>query len=157
MILISVLPLTSDPAGPDGVAQPTKKTGLEGLEPPTAGFGIRCSSQLSYRPSYGSVLFYSPDAAVSTSKNSLYKNAPDTTRTCDLRFRKPPLYPPELRGRACRYQYFIDTPQAPQFTSNSKKGAVSPPHGSFASAPEGLRPPVLRSGPQWKPVSPRFR
>ncbi len=26
--------------------------------------------------------------------------APDTIRTCDLRFRKPPLYPSELRGLA---------------------------------------------------------
>jgi hypothetical protein len=28
--------------------------------------------------------------------------APGTTRTCDSRFRKPVLYPPELRGRAAR-------------------------------------------------------
>jgi hypothetical protein len=28
----------------------TKTAGLEGLEPPTPGFGDRCSSQLSYRP-----------------------------------------------------------------------------------------------------------
>lgn len=26
-------------------------------------------------------------------------STPDRTRTCDLRFRKPTLYPPELRGR----------------------------------------------------------
>ena len=28
-------------------------TGPEGLEPPTAGFGDRCSAKLSYAPSYG--------------------------------------------------------------------------------------------------------
>ena len=27
-----------------------KKAGLEGVEPPTAGFGVRCTSQLCYRP-----------------------------------------------------------------------------------------------------------
>ena len=27
-----------------------------------------------------------------------YKTTPDRIRTCDLRFRKPPLYPTELRA-----------------------------------------------------------
>ena len=50
-------------------------------------------------------------------------NTPDRTRTCDLQFRKLPLYPPELRGRASEttcVSYLpgfpfplIDTQQAP--------------------------------------------
>ena len=30
--------------------------------------------------------------------SSAFANAPGRTRTCDLRFRKPPLYPTELRA-----------------------------------------------------------
>src|SRR5215469_11572926 len=38
--------------------------------------------------------------AISNSKNGV--GDPGMTRTCDLRFRKPPLYPAELRDRALR-------------------------------------------------------
>ena len=33
-------------------APSSQATGAEGLEPPTAGFGDRCSAKLSYAPSY---------------------------------------------------------------------------------------------------------
>jgi len=37
--------------------------------------------------------------------SSPFVNAPGRTRTCDLRFRKPPLYPAELRAPVVRSQY----------------------------------------------------
>ena len=37
--------------------------------------------------------------------SSPFDNAPGRTRTCDLRFRKPPLYPAELRAPLVRSQY----------------------------------------------------
>jgi len=43
-------------------------------------------------PANGSTCEHSPSSVT---------NTPDRTRTCDLRFRKPPLYPTELRARNC--------------------------------------------------------
>jgi hypothetical protein len=34
-------------------------------------------------------------------KGPIFRNTPGTIRTCDLRFRKPPLYPTELRVQKC--------------------------------------------------------
>ena len=56
-----------------------------GLEPPTCGLEVRCSIRLSYA---------SPRPAEST--GSLH--APGRIRTCDLRFRKPLLYPLSYEG-----------------------------------------------------------
>ena len=39
--------MTDDPAS-SLTEQQARKTRAEGLEPPTAGFGIRCSAKLSY-------------------------------------------------------------------------------------------------------------
>lgn len=36
-----------------------------------------------------------------------FVDAPDRIRTCDLRFRKPLLYPPELRARRCRTRAIV--------------------------------------------------
>ena len=52
--------------------------GVGGFEPPTAGFGDRCSTKLSYAPIIGT---------------------PGGTRTPDARLRTPPLYPTELQGQ----------------------------------------------------------
>ena len=56
--------------------------GVEGLEPPTGGFGDRCSTKLSYAPVINNYRSYTPGA----------------TRTPDTRFRKPLLYPLSYRG-----------------------------------------------------------
>ena len=60
----------------------------EGLEPSTYGLEIRCSIRLSY----GRI-------ARSVERGRRIRNTPGRIRTCGLRFRKPPLYPPELRAR----------------------------------------------------------
>src|SRR3954470_8775505 len=43
----------SSAAGETGAILGLSLAGVEGLEPPTPGFGDRCSSQLSYTPSQG--------------------------------------------------------------------------------------------------------
>ena len=54
-----------------------------GLEPATDGLENRCSIQLSYERDV---------------ENLGFGDAPGRVRTCGLRFRKPPLYPTELRA-----------------------------------------------------------
>src|SRR4051794_30328136 len=41
-----------------------------------------------------------------STRDSLERNAPDRIRTCDLRFRRPTLYPTELLARALRIGRF---------------------------------------------------
>ncbi len=68
-----------------------------GLEPATDGLENRCSILLSYgRETRGSSAngMYSGITTVAPGRA-----APGRIRTCDLRFRKPPLYPPELRAQ----------------------------------------------------------
>ena len=65
--------------------------GVGGLEPPTCGFGDRCSSQLSYTPVKAHTITqgYMPNLTI-------WYPCPDSNR--GTRFRKPMLCPPELQG-----------------------------------------------------------
>jgi hypothetical protein len=45
------------------------------------------------------------EVAISNYKYRLYINAPDKTRTCNLWFRRPMLYPIELQARVLRGLY----------------------------------------------------
>ena len=58
-----------------------------GFEPATPGITIRCSNQLSY-------IHHSSQ----TLQQSRRCGAPDRTRTCNRRLRRPVLYPVELRA-----------------------------------------------------------
>ena len=52
-------------------------------------------------------------------------NTPDRTRTCDLQFRKLPLYPPELRGRKdLRQVVFFDYSR--YYSRQSLHGTLNP-------------------------------
>ncbi len=66
-------------------------------EPPVRGLLIgECSGNLTSGYNIASWGFHS--AARGSEKT--HSNAPDRDRTCDLRFRKPPLYPTELRAHS---------------------------------------------------------
>ena len=56
---------------------------IMGFEPTTLGITIRCSNQLSY---------------IHHCNNNYSGGAPDRTRTCNRRLRRPVLYPVELQA-----------------------------------------------------------
>ena len=69
-----------------------------GFEPATDGLENRCSILLSYgRDRSGAAR---GDETKPNGASPARRAAPGRIRTCDLRFRKPPLYPPELRARS---------------------------------------------------------
>lgn len=72
-------------------------------------------------------------AAVST-----LKNIPDWIRTSDLRFRKPSLYPTELRGRArarrCKRSSYAAKSRS---TPNDKRRSASTLHFLYCTRPRG--------------------
>ena len=76
----------------------TPKVRPAGLEPATDGLENRCSIHLSYgRSMTGAARALDRLTERNASRS---RAAPGRIRTCDLRFRKPPLYPPELRARS---------------------------------------------------------
>ena len=73
-------------------------------------------------------------------------DAPDRTRTCDLRFRRPTLYPPELLARDTGgYQ----GPCAPQTRGHCSTFDGSP---TSSSAPSWPTPPRRRWRSTWRPI-----
>ena len=75
-----------------------------GLEPATDGLENRCSIRLSYGRIDGS----GTRRRIAGPATRVTRNAPGRIRTCDLRFRKPPLYPPELRARTVGIAILVD-------------------------------------------------
>ena len=69
-----------------------------GFEPATDGLENRCSILLSYGRNLAAQLGAAALHAAGVLASG--RAAPGRIRTCDLRFRKPPLYPPELRARS---------------------------------------------------------
>ena len=93
----------SEIAGHASIAQPSRdplpKVRPAGLEPATDGLENRCSIHLSYgRNRTGAAR--AVDRPTERNRSPPRRAAPGRIRTCDLRFRKPPLYPPELRARS---------------------------------------------------------
>jgi hypothetical protein len=118
--------LRSDQAGQRGVddqrignTQPTRPRGLVSCAIALQGNRTLCGArvkQLDQRV-HGCGLPWDDFAGVfscgaAPPQNSKFHSSlcfcggPDRTRTCDLRFRKPLLYPAELRDRVCRNVYF---------------------------------------------------
>ncbi len=68
-----------------------------GFEPATDGLENRCSILLSYGRNLADSVRKRKQAVWHT---PISRAAPGRIRTCGLRFRKPPLYPPELRAHS---------------------------------------------------------
>ena len=112
--------------------------GVEGLEPPTCGFGDRCSPKLSYTPA--AILYFSTNLPkidkcfyliqnprrkfVKRGKKRGTLTTPGATRTRDTRFRKPLLYPTELQGRKAKSEKVGDI-LATEFSTTSSGSTLS--------------------------------
>ena len=93
---------------------PLHKIRPAGLEPATDGLENRCSIHLSYGRSQAGAARALHRRRIGTRPAT--RAAPGRIRTCDLRFRKPPLYPPELRARSLSY---FDLPASNRFMSTA--------------------------------------